>query len=314
MVAISSRTLWKGAISFGLVHIPIALHAATSEQSLNFDWLDKRSMNPVGYKRINKKTGKVIEKENIVKGIEYEDGQYVILSPEEIAAAYPKSTQTIEIESFVPAADIPFMFMDRPYYVSPINKGEKVYTLLREILKKNDKVAIAKVVIQTKQHLAALMPYGPMLVLNLLRWGDEIRSFERISLPPEGKSAVGLTDKEIKMGEMLVEEMSSPWNPKAFNDSFKEQVMELVQKKIKSGQTETVTALEPVDSTSSTAKIYDLTEMLQQSLRRDGKGAQSPEKLSEKPAPAAAKSATSKKKLAITHPPKASPRRTSKAA
>ena len=318
MVASSSRTLWKGAISFGLVHIPIALHAATSEQSLNFDWLDKRSMDPVGYKRINKKTGKDIDKENIVKGIEYEDGQYVILSPEEIEAAYPKSTQTIEIESFVPAADIPFMYMDRPYYVSPINKGEKVYALLREILKKNDKAAIAKVVIQTKQHLAALMPYGPMLVLNLLRWGDEIRSFEQLSLPPEGKSAVGLTDKEIKMGEMLVEEMSSPWNPKAFNDSFKEQVMELVQKKIKSGQTETVTPLESVDSTSSTAKIYDLTEMLQKSLRRDGKGEKaqkkSAEKSSEKPVPPSAKSAVSNKKLAITPPQKASSRRTSKAA
>lgn len=95
-----TRTLWKGAISFGWVHIPIALYPATSEHSLNFDWLDKRSMDPVGYKRINKKTGKEIDKENIAKGIEYEDGQYVVLSPEEIAAAYPKATQTIEIEAF----------------------------------------------------------------------------------------------------------------------------------------------------------------------------------------------------------------------
>ena len=181
MVTTSSRTLWKGAITFGLVHIPIALHAATSEQSVNFDWLDKRSMDPVGYKRINKKTGKDIDKENIVKGIEYEDGEYVILSPEEIEAAYPKSTQTIEIEAFVPAADIPFMYLDRPYYIVPINKGEKVYALLREILKRNGKVAIAKVVIQTKQHLAALMPFGPVLVLNLLRWGDERSESTRLN-------------------------------------------------------------------------------------------------------------------------------------
>ena len=126
----SSRALWKGAISFGLVHIPVAPYSAT-EQGLNFDWLDKRTMDPVGYKRVNKKTGKEIERENIVKGIEYEDGHYVILSEKEIAA-YPKTTQTIEIEMFVPATDIPFVYLERPYYIVPINKGAKVYALLRE--------------------------------------------------------------------------------------------------------------------------------------------------------------------------------------
>lgn len=271
MPTISNRTLWKGAITFGLVHIPIALHSATSEQSLNFDWLDKRSMDPVGYKRINKKTGKEIEKENIVKGIEYEDGQYVVLSDQEIKDAYPKSTQTIEIEAFVSLSDIPFIYLERPYYISPINKGEKVYGLLREILHKNGKAAIAKVIIQTKQHLAALIPLGPMLVLNLLRWDEEIRTFEELPLPGEGIKAVGLTDKEIKMGELLVEEMSTPWNPHLFSDSFKDQIMLLVKKKIKAGKTAAVTPLEPLDSAVSSAKIYDLTEMLQQSLDRGNK-------------------------------------------
>src|SRR5690606_14539396 len=126
MAAPSKRVLWKGAISFGLVHIPIALHAATEEQSIDFDWLDKRSMDPVGYKRINTATGKEITKDNIVKGIEYEDGQYVVLSAEEIAEAYPKTTQTVEIEAFVPLKDIPFVYLERPYYISPINKGAKV--------------------------------------------------------------------------------------------------------------------------------------------------------------------------------------------
>ncbi|MFD2271338.1 Ku protein [Undibacterium arcticum] len=223
--------LWKGAISFGLVHIPIALHSATAEQGLNFDWLDKRSMDPVGYKRINKKTGKEVDKDNIVKGIEYEDGQYVILSQEEIAAAYPKSTQTIEIESFVDAGDIPFMYLERPYYVSPINKGAKVYALLREVLLKTGKVGIAKVVIQTKQHLAVLMPCGPALVLDLLRWGDEVRNWDELDLPAEGAKAAGLTDKEMKMGEQLVLDMSSKWNPADFTDSFKEQILKLVEEK-----------------------------------------------------------------------------------
>lgn len=266
MATTSKRVLWKGAISFGLVHIPIALHSATEEQGLNFDWLDKRTMDPVGYKRINKKTGKEITKENIVKGIEYEDGNYVILSPEEIEAAYPKTTQTIEIESFVPANAIPFVYLERPYYISPINKGAKVYALLREILIKTGKVGLAKVVIQTKQHLAVLIPSGPALVLNLLRWGDEIRTWDELDLPKEGIKATGLTDKEIKMGEQLVKDMSGDWNPEEFTDSFKEQILHLVDEKVKAGETEAVTQLEPNESGES-AKIYDLTEMLQRSLK-----------------------------------------------
>lgn len=286
MATTSKRVLWKGAISFGLVHIPIALHSATEEQGLDFDWLDKRTMDPVGYKRINKKTGQEITKENIVKGIEYEDGNYVILSPEEIEAAYPKTTQTIEIESFVPANAIPFVYLERPYYISPINKGAKVYALLREILIKTGKVGLAKVVIQTKQHLAVLIPSGPALVLNLLRWGDEIRTWDELDLPAEGSKAAGLTDKEIKMGEQLVKDMSADWNPEEFTDSFKEQILHLVEEKVKAGETETVTQFEAVESGES-AKIYDLTEMLQRSL----KGGKSSKADSDDEDPAAKKSA-----------------------
>jgi len=269
MATSGRRVLWKGAISFGLVHIPIALHSATSESGLNFDWLDKRTMDPVGYKRINKKTGKEIDKENIVKGYEYEHGNYVILSPDEIAAAFPKTTQTIEIESFVPVDSIPFMYLERPYYISPINRGEKVYALLREILRKTGKAGIAKVVIATKQHLALLIPSGPALVLNLLRWGDEVRTWEDLSLPKEGAKASGLTDKEMKMGEQLVEDMSGEWNPEEFTDSFREQILHLVEEKIKAGDTAAVTQLEEAEP-GETAKIYDLTEMLQRSLKGGG--------------------------------------------
>lgn len=287
--ASNKRSLWKGAISFGLVHIPIALHTATTEQGLNFDWLDKRSMDPVGYKRINKKTGEEIDKDNIVKGIEYEDGEYVILSPEEIEAAYPKTTQTIEIEAFVPVADIELIYLERPYYISPINKGAKVYALLREILQKNKKAAIARVVIQTKQHLAALIPSGPMLVLYLLRWGDEIRSYEELALPPEGIKAAGLTDKEIKMGELLVADMSAQWTPEAYQDSFKQRILDLVEQKVKAGHTESVTPVEPQESTATSATIYDLTELLQRSLNNkaspENKAAPKSKPTKSKPAP-----------------------------
>lgn len=271
MPTTSTRVIWKGAISFGLVHIPIALYPAASEQGLNFDWLDKRSMDPVGYKRINKRTGKEVDKKNIVKGIEYEDGQYVILSAEEIEAAYPKTTQTIEIETFVPAASIPFIYLDHPYYIAPINKAEKVYALLREILHKNGKAGIAKVVIQTKQHLAALIPFGPVLILNLLRWSDDIRTFQALPLPEEGIKAAGLTDKEMKMAEQLVADMSTEWDPEAYHDVFKEKILHLVEEKVKAGQTKTVTPIESSEPAGPSATIYDLTKLLQQSLKKTGK-------------------------------------------
>jgi DNA end-binding protein Ku len=296
MAKTSTRTLWKGAITFGLVHIPIALYSATAETDLNFDWLDKRSMDPVGYKRINKKTGKDIDKENIVKGIAYGDGQYVVLSPEEIAAAYPRTTQTIEIESFVDADDVPFVYLERPYYVAPINKGEKVYALLRESLKETNKVGIAKVVIQTKQHLAVLIPCGPALVLNLLRWGGEIRSWEDLKLPPAGKGA-GLKEGELKMAKQLIEDMSADWSADQFRDSFHDQIMKLVETKAKAGKTETVTKIEDDPGPQRGADVIDLTELLKRSLQvGKSAGAAAPAKkaAAKKAAPAARKKAPAK--------------------
>ncbi|MBC7994537.1 MAG: Ku protein [Rhizobacter sp.] len=269
-MATASRALWKGAISFGLVHIPVSLHSATTESGVDFDWLDKRSMDPVGYKRVNKRTGKEIDKANIVKGVAYEEGKYVVLSPEEIEAVYPKSTQSIDIEAFVDAAEIPFVYLDRPYYLAPIGKGEKVYALLREALLKKGKVGLARVVIQTKEHLAALVPAGPALVLNLLRWGADIRSWEDLKLPKEGVKGAGISEREMTMAGQLIDELSTAWNPEDFSDKFKDQVMALVEKKAEAGETETVLQPEE-DAPAKTADVIDLTELLRQSLRGGGK-------------------------------------------
>lgn len=266
----SKRVLWKGAISFGLVHIPIALHSATQNQSIDFDWLDRRSMEPVGYKRINKITGKEIDRSDIVKGIEHEDGEYVVLEAEEIAAAYPRTTQTVEIEAFVPLDDIPFVYLERPYYVAPINKGAKVYALLREVLNDSRLAGLAKVVIQTKQHLALLFACGPVLILNLLRWGDEVRDWSALNLPGRNKKELGLTDKEMEMARQLVSDMTVEWEPERYTDSFREQVMQLVQEKIEAGDTAQVTQPESEEGDTGGARIYDLTEMLQRSLKGHG--------------------------------------------
>lgn len=281
----ATRTIWKGAISFGLVHIPVGLHTATTDSGVDFDWLDKRSMDPVGYKRINKRTGKEIDKDNIVKGVEYEDGQYVIISPEEIAEAYPRTTQTIEIQQFVEAGDVSFVYLERPYYVAPINKGQKVYALLRDTLAKTGKIGIAKVVIQTKQHLAALIPSGDVLVLNLMRWGDDVKSLEGLDLPKVGAKGMAPSASELKMAKMLVEDMSGKWDPEEFKDEFKAAVMDLVARKVKAGKTETV--VEPQEEAPEYAdNVIDLTELLQRSLK-GGKTA--------KQQPAAAKKRTATK-------------------
>ena len=268
----SARVLWKGAISFGLVHIPVSLHSATRESGIDFDWLDKRTMDPVGYKRINKTTGKDVDKANIVKGVAYEDGKYVVLSDEEIAAAYPRTTQSIDIEAFVAADQIPFVYLDRPYYLAPIGKGAKVYALLREALHKSRRVGLARVVIQTKQHLAALVADGPALVLDLLRWGDDIRSWEELGLPAEGSKAAGFTERELAMAEQLVEELTRPWDPTQYRDLFKDEVMALVRRKAEAGEAQTVAQPGEAVPSGKGADIIDLTELLQRSLKKGGSG------------------------------------------
>ncbi|SCK61424.1 DNA end-binding protein Ku [Variovorax sp. HW608] len=265
------RVLWKGAISFGLVHIPVALYAATVNHGIDFDWLDKRTMDPVGYKRVNKKTGREVAREQIVKGVEYERGQYVVLSKDEIEAAYPKTTQTVSIERFVPADSIPFIYLDRPYYLAPINRGGKVYALLRDTLKRVGRIGIARVVIQTKEHLAVLVPTGPGLVLNLLRWGADIRPWKDLPLPAESPKQAGVTERELKMAEQLVKDMSGDWDPADFEDSFTGKIHRLIEQKVEAGQTEEVTQPEAAEQVEGRrgGNVVDLTELLQRSLRKN---------------------------------------------
>jgi len=263
----STRSLWKGAISFGLVHVPIALFSATDESDLNFKMLDKRSMDPVGYKRINKKSGKEVSMDDIVKGIEWEDGQFVLLSKEEIEKAYPKTTQTIEIEAFIPIDEVPFVYLEKPYYTAPINRGQKVYALLREALAETRKVGVAKVVIANKQHLALLMPCGPALILNLLRWGGEIRSYEALQLPPSGVKEAGIKDAELNMAKQLIKEMTATWSADKFRDTFHDQVMKLVEDKAKAGHVEQVEKIGADAVARSPSNVVDLTELLMRSMR-----------------------------------------------
>ena len=260
------RSIWKGAIAFGLVHVPVALYPASQEDDIDFDWLDKRSMDPVGYQRINKRTGKTIAKENIVKGVKQDDGTYVLVDDDEIRNAYPKTMQTIEIEAFVKAAEIPFVYLEKPYYLEPIAKADRVYALLREAMIADDVIGIARVVMHTKEHLAALMPDGPMLVLNTLRWATEVRTWDELRIPEAGKSAANLKDAELKMAKQLVSELTVKWKAGAYHDNFAEAIKSLIQAKVAAGKTHEVTPIEsPVDN-AAPSNVVDLAALLKNSL------------------------------------------------
>ncbi|CAJ0795391.1 Non-homologous end joining protein Ku [Ralstonia condita] len=266
------RVIWKGAVSFGLVHIPVALYPATRSDDLDFDWLDRRTMDRVGYKRVNKATGKEVPREQIVRGFAYEKDRYVILTDEDIRAANPASTQTVDLLTFVDAAEIPFLYLDTPYFLAPDRRGEKVYALLREAMARSRKIGVANVVLHTKQHLAALIPMGPVLVLHTLRWSSEVRDWSELDLPAEGAKAAKLTAREIGMAEKLVDDMSGTWNPAAYHDTFRDDILALVDRKVREGRTESVEPMETEHAAPRTDNVIDLTDLLRQSLARRGRG------------------------------------------
>lgn len=285
-----ARAIWKGAISFGLVHIPVSLVSATSSSGIDFDWLDQRSMDPVGYKRINKATGKEVPSEHIVKGVEFEKGRYVIISEDEIKAALPRATQTIDIFAFLDSAEIPLLNIAKPYFLSPDRRGEKVYALLRETLVKTGKVALAHVVVRTRQSLAALMPLDAALALIILRWPAELRGIEQLDLKEEVREPE-LSRKELDMARRLVEDMTANWGPEEYRNTFEEQIMALVDEKVEAGEIQAIEA-EELEQERQSADVLDLTELLKRSLggkqrhtgktatRSTGQGSKAPRKKS----------------------------------
>ncbi|WP_296268137.1 Ku protein [Pseudomonas sp. UBA6562] len=273
-----ARAIWKGAISFGLVHIPVSLNTAVRDERVDFDWLDKRSMDRVGYKRINKTTGKDIDKDNVVKGVEYEKGRYVVISEDEIRKARPEATQTIDIFSFVKASEIPLQHFDTPYYLSPDKRGGKVYALLRETLQSSGKVALATVVLHTRQHLALLRPLNDALVMITLRWPDEVRGLDTLELDQKVTKAT-LTKQERDMAKRLVEDMSGPWSPDEYHDAFRDTIMQLVREKARKGKLSAVKKPK-AGGAGKGADILDLTELLKRSLAGKGTAKKTGEKKS----------------------------------
>ena len=264
-----ARALWKGAISFGLVNVPVELHSARKRSAeLDMTMLDKRDLAPVGYKRVNKSTGKEVAWGDVVKGYEYQDGDYVVLSDEDFRRANPEAAKTVDILAFVELADIQPQYFDTPYYLKPEKRGEKAYALLRDTLEKAGKAGIASVVIRTKQYLAALVAQDELLVLNTLRYADELKDPAELEIPKARVSA-----KELDMAMRLVDDMADEWHPDKYKDTYKDDLLKRIKEKVKAGETEEITEPEKEARKEKGADVIDLMSLLRKSVEQKPKPA-----------------------------------------
>jgi DNA end-binding protein Ku len=277
-----ARGLWKGAISFGLVNVPVELYSAQKRSGeLDLTMLDRRDMAPVGYQRVNKSSGKEVPWEEVVKGYEYEDGRYVVLSEEDFRRANPELARTVDILAFVERADIAPQYFETPYYLGPGKRGEKAYALLRDALQKAGKAGIARVVIRTKQYLAALLPEGEALMLNTLRYHAELKSAEDVDIVEKLKGAK-VSPKELDMALRLVDDMSDAWQPAKYHDTYREDLLKRVEEKVQAGQTEDVTEAAPQAKAQKGGEVIDLMALLKKSVDKRGEKADKPRRQARK--------------------------------
>lgn len=255
------RELWKGAIQFGLVHIPVSLFPAEQREELSFTMLDRRDMQPVGYKRFNKTTGDEVAYEDIVKGYEWGDGEYVVLEKEDFKRANVEATQTVDIVGFVERESLAPFWFDSPYYLAPGKHGDKGYALLRETLVRTGRYGIATVVIRTRAHLAALYPVDDALVLNTLRYAGEMRDMKGLELPGDLEAAK-VSEKELDMAERLVEDMAMAWDPAQFHDTYRDDLMKMIEEKAEGK----VKAAPRAKRAPKEAEVIDFARLLEKSL------------------------------------------------
>lgn len=267
------RPIWKGHISFGLVNVPVVLYSAERRADLSFRLIDSRNAARVRYERVNEETGEEVPWDKIVKGYEYEDGNYVLFSEDEMERASAEMTRTIEIEQFVDLAEIDVRSFEKPYVLVPGTKGEKGYVLLREAIAESGKAGIATVVIRNRQYLAALVAQGDALVLELLRFQQELVSFDEFELPGQDLRKHNVARKEIDLASKLIDGMTTKWNAAKFKDEYRDVLMKLVEKKIASGQTEVIESEEEEaeDRTPQTINFMDVLKRSVESAAKNGR-------------------------------------------
>ena len=262
-----ARPIWTGTLSFGLLNVPVSLMSGERKVDLHFRMLDSRDKKPIRFERVNADTGDEVPWKEIVKAFEYDKGSYVIVEEQDIRSAAPESHETVEVETFVDAADIDPRYFEKPYILVPAKKAEKGYVLLRETLRDTGKVGIAKVVIRTREYLAAVMPQGDALILLLLRYQQEVVDPEDFKLPSGAVSEYRITAKEQEMAKQLIESMSGKWQPEDYHDEFRGKLEQILRKRIQAKGGTTQVDDEPAPHEDATTNVVDFMSLLQKSLQ-----------------------------------------------
>ncbi|MGA7201809.1 MAG: Ku protein [Candidatus Cybelea sp.] len=257
-----AHAIWSGAINFGLVTIPVKLFTAVKTDDLSFNMLHKKDEGRIKYERVCSVDGKPVPWDEIVKGYEYEKGQYVLLTDEDFAKVNPEATQSVDIVEFVELDKISPMFFDKPYYLEPTKQGRHAYALLREALADSNRVAVARVVIRTKEYIAAVKPVGDALVLELMHWASEIVASDTLDLPGAEK----LPEKEMQMARMLIDTMSvDEFEPQKFSNNYHDQLLTMIEARAAGKE------LPKAKKAPARSKVVNLMDVLAQSLEASKK-------------------------------------------
>jgi DNA end-binding protein Ku len=266
-----ARPIWKGHVTFGLVNVPVVLYSGEQRSDISFRLIDNRNTARIRYERVNEETGEEVPWDNIVKGFEYDDGNYVLLSDEELETASVEMTRTIEIEQFVDVSQIDVRYFDKPYVLAPDKNGEKGYVLLREAIAESGKAGIASVVIRARQYVAAVIANGNALIMELLRFHQELKDLGDFQLPSHNLREVKVSKKEIDLASQLIDGMTTDWDPSEHHDEYHDVVMKMIEKKIKSGKTEAIEDVEVEEEEPEEVQTINFMEVLKQSVEGTGK-------------------------------------------
>ncbi len=296
------RSMWTGAISFGLVNIPVKLYSASQSHSLNLDMLHSKDLSPIRYARVCREDGKEIPWDEIVKGYEYQKNDYVVLTKEDFAKADPGRQETLDIVAFANQDEVSPVYFDKPYYLEPGKGASKVYALLCQALEEAGKVAIAKYVLRNREHLGCIRAENDALVMIQMRFGDEVRGTDEIKVP----KAVKISKAEMQLAQQLIDQLTKPFDPTEYHDTYQEELERIIEEKAE-GKKPTAAAA------PKKAEVKDLMAALRKSLDEGKKGKlylvhdntkttdeaeKAPADAKKKPAPKARKKAPAKKRPA----------------
>lgn len=263
-----AKSIWNGDISFGLVSIPVSLVPVEENNELKFHLLDAKTKSKVHYQRISEASGKEVAWNQIVKGWEYEKGSYIVVDESAFKKASPEVFKTIDIDEFVDLSEIDNLYYSKPYYLQPESKNKKAYVLLREALKRTNKVGVAKVIIRTKESLSLIIPHEHALLLYLIHFADEIRPEKEVNIPTDDIKAYKVADKEIKMAEALIEDMTTQWKPEKYHNEYRETIQKWLDQQMakvkKSGKKSS-------SISKNSESVIDFVSLLKESMKKKNK-------------------------------------------